>query len=104
MALFFNFSTPKPRKFQYRPMYYDERKERLEKMRAEAEAAAKRGEVRYSGLNRGFLFERRNNSKMKHTVLEKMSSLRFIIILLILLGILYFFMPELFSAFWKAKN
>ena len=102
MALFFNFSTPKPRKFQYRPMYYDERKERLEKMKAEV--AAKRGEARYSGLNRGFLSERRNNSKMKHTVLEKMSSLRFIIILLILLGILYFFMPELFSALWKAKN
>jgi hypothetical protein len=36
MALFFNFKASKPRQFNYRPMYYNERKERLEQMKARA--------------------------------------------------------------------
>ena len=105
MALFFNFNTPKPRQFQYRPLYYDERKERLEKMKAQAEAelAAEKNGTRHTGLQRGFLAERRTNSKLRHTALEKGSTLRFFIILLVLLGALYWFMPELFTTFWRGK-
>ena len=106
MALFFNFKTQKPKQFSYRPMYYDERKERLEQMkaRAEAELAADKKEAGYTGgLQKGFLTERRANSKMRHTSLEKISSLRFFIILLALLGILYWIMPEIFIAFWTRK-
>ena len=106
MGLFFNFNMPKPKQFNYRPLYYDERKERLEKMKAQAEAELtlkKDGEIRHSGLQKGFLYERRANSKMRHTSLEKGSTIRFFIILFILLGALYFFMPELFLDFWKSK-
>ena len=102
MALLFKFNTPKPKQFHYRPMYYDERKERLEKMKAEARAAEK--ESPYGNLQRGFLSERRNNSKMHKTSLEKKSALRFMVILLILLLFLYFLMPELFYAFWTTKD
>ncbi len=98
MALFFNlFNTPKPKQFNYRPVFYDERKERLEKMKAEAEAAGKRP---YTGLNKGFLSAQRKRKPS----LEKSSALRFFIILIVLLIILYFIMPEMFQAFWKAKN
>ena len=105
MALFFNFNMPKPKQFQYRPLYYDERKERLEKMKAQAEAelAAEKKGTRYTGLQRGFLAERRANSKLRHTALEKASTFRFVIILLVLLGALYWFMPELFTTFWKGN-
>ncbi len=104
MALFFNFNMPKPRQFHYRPLYYDERKERLEKMKAEAEAAVKKGNTQYTGLQRGFLSERRANSKMHKTSLEKKSALRFLIILLALLALLYLIMPEIFYDFWVNKG
>jgi hypothetical protein len=110
MALFFNFNMPKPRQFHYRPLYYDERKERLEKMKAQAEAelAAERerasNEVAYAGLQKGFLAERRANSKFHKVSLEKKSSLRFLIILIALLGLLYLIMPEIFYDFWVNKG
>lgn len=99
-----NFNTPKPRQFRYRPMYYDERKERLEKMKAQAEAEAEKntisGETTYAGLQKGFLAERRANSKFHKTSLEKKSAFRFLIILIALLGLLYWIMPEIFYEFW----
>lgn len=107
MALF-NFNTPKPRQFHYRPMYYDERKERLEKMkaRAEAEVSAEKSGTHYIGLQRGFLSERRENSKLKRSVLNKASIMRilwFLIILMIILGVFYILTPDLFLAFWNIK-
>ena len=102
MALLFKFNTPKPKQFHYRPMYYDERKERLEKMKAEARAAEK--ESSCGNLQKGFLNERRKSSKLHGASLEKKSALRFMVILLILLLILYFLMPELFYSFWATKD
>jgi len=100
-----NFTMPKPRQFHYRPRYYDERRERLEKIkaRAEAELAAEKKEAGYTGLEKGFLTERRTNSKLKRKSLEKQSALRYIIILAALLGLLYMIMPEFFIAFWTGK-
>jgi len=100
------FSRPeKPRQFHYQPRYYDERKERLEeiKARADAELAAKNKEVSKTGLQRGFLAERRANSKLRHSKFEKKSALRFIIILLAILGTFYMVSPEMFKAFWGIK-
>lgn len=106
MALLSNlFNTSKPRQFHYQPLYYDERKERLEKMKAEAAAAAgKNAEVGYAGLRRGFLTDRREKSKLKRVALEKASTFRFLMILIILLMILYFIMPEIFQALWRANG
>ncbi len=101
MALFFNFNTPKPRQFKYQPRFYDERKERLERMKAEAEAAGKSG---HTGLSKGFLSEQRAKSKLHKASYEKKSALRFLIILAILLLLLYLIMPEIFSEFWRSKN
>ena len=105
MSVFFNFKMPKPKQFEYRPRFYDERKERLEKMkaRAEAELAAEKDGTRYTGLQKGFLAENRANSKLKRTPLKEKSALRFIIILIAILGIFYFLAPDVFLAFWKIK-
>ena len=102
---FFNFSMPKPRQFQYRPRFYDERKERLEKMKAQAESelATEKREAGYTRLQKGFLTEMRANSKMKRKSLEKQSALRYIIILAAILGFLYLLVPDLFIAFWTGK-
>ena len=96
---------PKPRQFQYRPLYYDERKERIEKIKARAEAdfAAKKEGVKYTSLEKGFLTEQRANSKFSRKVLEQKSTFRFLIILAVLFGILYLLMPDLFIAMWKGK-
>ena len=101
----FNFSMPKPKQFQYTPRFYDERKERLEKMkaRAEAELAAEKNGESYTRLEKGFLTEMRANSKLKRKTLEKQSVLRYIIILAAILGLLYLIMPDLFVAFWTGK-
>ena len=106
MGLFFNFSMPKARQFNYKPWYYDERKERLEKMKAQAEAELalkKNGGTHHSNLEKGFLSDRRSKSKLHHTSLEKGSTIRFFIILIVLTGALYFFIPELFISFWKGN-
>jgi len=105
MAIF-NFNMPKPKPFHYSPRFYDERKERLEKIKARVEAelaAEKNGTTGYIGLQKGFLTEQRANSKLRRLNFEKKSSLRFLIILLAIVGLLYFVMPELFMVFWKGK-
>ena len=97
---------PKPRQFHYSPRFYDERRERLEKMKAKADAeiAAKKDNAGYAGLKKGFLNERRANSKLRHSSFEKKSALRFFIILLVLLVLAYLVLPEAFTIFWKSKN
>ena len=107
MALL-NFNAPKSRQFHYRPRFYDERKERLEKMkaRAESELAAEKSGAQYIGLQRGFLSERRENSKLQRATLKgasNMQTLRYLLILILLLGIFYILAPDLFMAFWKIK-
>ena len=99
---------PKPKQFNYRPMYYDERKERLDKMKARAaeEAAEKNNRAGYTGLERGFLAERRAESKYRRSELQAASTWRFLrlfLILLLLLMLTYFLAPEFFVAFWKIK-
>ena len=99
---------PKPRQFEYRPRYYDERKERLEKIkaRAEAELAVEKDAVQHTGLQKGFLAESRSNSKFSRTDIRKESSgrlMRYLIILIVILGLFYFIAPDVFKAFWKFK-
>jgi len=99
---------PKPRQFYYRPLYYDERKERLEqiKARAEAELANEKNRVHQTGLQKGFLAESRSNSKFSRTDIRSASSgrlMRYIIILIVILGLFYIIAPDVFMAFWKFK-
>ena len=99
---------PKPRQFNYRPLYYDERKERLEKIKARAEAEAsllvdRAGEecaVKYSGLEKGFITEARANSKKFSLNFEKTSVVRLLIVLAII-GLFYLLMPEFFTSIWR---
>lgn len=101
MAIFNLFNTAKPKQFNYRPLYYDERKERLEKMKAAAEAEAS-GKA-YHGLQRGFLKDQREQSKLRKARMEKGSILRWFIILLVILVAFYFIFPELFALILSGK-
>ena len=110
MIRFFNFNMPKPKQFNYRPLYYDERKERLENMKARAAAEYAAKNIVASGyagsLEKGFLTERRAESKFRHTELQSASTWRFVrlaVILVVLLSITYYLAPELFVAFWKIR-
>ena len=99
---------PKPKQFSYQPRYYDERKERLEKIkaRAEAELAAEKDRDHHNGLEKGFLAESRNNSKFNRDGINKEASgrlLRYLIILIAILGIFYLVAPDVFLAFWKFR-
>ena len=99
---------PKPRQFEYRPRFYDERKERLEKIkaRAEAELATEKDCVQHTGLQKGFLAENRSNSKFSRTDFRKESSgrlMRYVIIVTVILGLFYIIAPDVFLAFWKFK-
>ena len=97
MGLFTNFKTSKPKQFSYRPLYYDERKERLEKMKARAAA-----DGRHFGLEKGFLSEK----KARRTNLQDASMwriFRFLAILIVLLGIAYVVAPAMFLSFWNLK-
>ena len=99
---------PKPKQFYYRPRYYDERKERLEniKARAEAELAAEKDAVHRIGLQKGFLTESRTNSKFNRTDFREEASgrlIRYVIIVVVILGIFYLVAPDVFLAFWKFK-
>ena len=102
------FNTPKPKPFHYRPRYYDERKERLEKMKAQAKAEAdvEKSRVQYVGLQRGFLQETRESSKLRSGFLNRAANARFFryfLILLFLMGLFYFISPDVFKAFLKIK-
>jgi len=106
MGLF--YTPPKPRQFNYRPWFYDERKERLEEMKARAKADldAEKGEKQYTGLQRGFLAESRENSKIRRNMLKNGSNariFRYLLILIFLMGIFYVLSPEVFLAFWRFK-
>jgi len=96
-----NLNVPKPRQFNYRPRYYNERKERLANMKAQAESelALEKKKAGFTGnLQRGFLAENRAASKLHRRKYERKSALRFFIILLALLGILYVIAPDVFLA------
>ncbi len=105
MAIFFKFHTPKPKQFHYRPLYYDERKERLEKMKAQAEAEAKAGKSgRYIGLQKGFLSEHKAQSKGGKVILQQSSLIRLILIFVLVMITVYVISkvdPELFQLLIK---
>jgi hypothetical protein len=77
----FNFFTPKNRRFDYTPRYYDKRKERLEAIKK-----------KYDNPDRALIEERIRGRFQRHTRRENIfmkTSIRFIIILAVLLGITY---------------
>ena len=95
------FKNQKPKQFHYRPLYYDERKERLEQIKARAEA--EKNVSKNTNLQAGFLTERRNNSRLRRPTFEKKSNLRFLLILSLILGLFYFVAPEIFLIVFRFK-
>ncbi|MDR0814695.1 MAG: hypothetical protein LBN37_02970 [Bacteroidales bacterium] len=76
MAMLFNpFKMPKPRPFNYMPLYYDERKEQLEKLKEAAAADKSKPRV---NLQKGFLHDQRARNKSQ---LEKGSVIRWGVII-----------------------
>ena len=82
------FKTPQHRRFNYEPIYYDERKEKLEERirLIEQEHGLRSGEDYVPGIGKGSLskhFERKRKSK-------RYSSTRLIIIIIFLLFVSYY--------------
>jgi hypothetical protein len=94
MALF-SFNTPKPKRFEYRPLYYNERKERLEKMKAAAEAEIS-GKSSYETLQKGFLSKKLQKPK---TLLEKGFSFLRIVTIILLVVLFYVLAQEIYLLF-----
>ncbi len=85
MAIFNIFRTRKPRSFNYQPLYYNERKEKLQQriQEIEKEMQARKNGTYTSNISKGFI--------KKHEKRDKRSSnIRLLIILLILLAFFYF--------------
>nr|NQU93234.1 hypothetical protein [Bacteroidota bacterium] len=81
------FKRPKPKQFDYKPRYYDEEKERIEKRRKELENAGK-GDTAFlkSEIDRRWhRIDRKNREKSK-----RINLLVYLIIIAILLYFLFF--------------
>lgn len=85
MAIFQFFRREKPRRFDHRPRYYDERKERIQNMMADPDEI-KTGESYRAHLRRGW-------SKRRKTRVTSGSTLRVIALVIILVWLVdYFFL------------
>lgn len=80
------FKTPKNKQFNYSPRYYDERKERLEKILNENPDSK---EENYQGNNIRGQFK---SKFRKSTEKRRNSNLRMVVIIIILFIITYFFL------------
>lgn len=91
MAIF-NFNAPRPRQFNYKPRYYDERKERLNNMIAAAKAE-KEGKqdpnAAKNHLQPGFLREYRRLSKRGESKLKRASAIRVMMYMAVLAMLFY---------------
>jgi hypothetical protein len=91
MAMIFNpFRMQKPKQFNYMPLYYDERKEKLKKMQEEANA--KKDGVPRVNLRRGFLTEERSR---RRTQLVKGSLIRWTVILVTMILFFWILFPRI---------
>ncbi len=83
------FTTFKPRKFHYEPIYYDERKEKLDKIVKEAELDKKMTPEQRSvheGMLKGLYRDRKR--------VEKRSNILILIIILLFLGAIYYILTR----------
>ncbi len=85
MPIFNIFSTRKPRSFNYQPLYYNERKEKLQQriQGIEKEMQARKNGTYTSNISKGFI-------KKHEKCGQRSSNIRLLIILLILLAFFYF--------------
>ncbi len=90
MSVFKLFPTQKPKKFTYNPIFYDERKERLQKMieEAERESAGSSSEGSGARLEHGFIRQNLRKSKYRKNR-DRTSSLRIWISMILLLFLFY---------------
>lgn len=90
MSIFKLFPTQKAKKFVYNPVYYDERKERLQKMieEAENEASGVSREVGQNRLEHGFIKANLRKSKFKRQD-QRGSVLKMVLAVIVLLILFY---------------
>ncbi|MDR1672495.1 MAG: hypothetical protein LBS09_03385 [Bacteroidales bacterium] len=93
MALF-SFNAPKPKRFSYRPLYYSERKERLEKMKAAAESEISGKSC--VNLQKGFLSKNRPKPR---TLMEKGFYFLRIVTIILLVVLFYILAQEIYLLF-----
>lgn len=89
----FNFNAPRPRQFNYQPRYYDERKERLQNMIAEAKAEKEGRQAAGHGLQPGFLRQAQQQSR-RTSRLKRNSSMRLMLTMGILTFLFYMYLGD----------
>lgn len=77
------FNTPKPRRFNYIPMYYDEKKEALEERirEIEKEMGVEHGKTYVPGIRKGSMRRKFDRRQLRR---EKQSNIRLIVIIIFL--------------------
>lgn len=78
------FNTYKPRKFDYKPLYYNEEKEKAEQRKRQLNEEYVPGDIIKSGMskNRGRIEERRKSYKSKR--------MRFVVMIVLAAALIYF--------------
>ncbi|GCD78630.1 hypothetical protein JCM31826_21120 [Thermaurantimonas aggregans] len=89
MSKFIFFRTPKPKGFSYKPLYYDESKERIEKLKKQLSDAES---IDAADVNREALrIELRHNIQRLRNTKPRSASMQNIRLLLILMALLFLF-------------
>jgi cytochrome c-type biogenesis protein CcmH/NrfG len=87
------FKTPKPRKFEYKPRFYDPKKEELEQLKA------KYGPIEGNSYNRRINFRQAMQEKKDEKIKKPIPITKIILIAAVLMIALYFLLT--FVETWK---
>lgn len=99
MSKFIFFRTPKPKGFSYKPLYYDESKERIENLKKQLQATGSSGseEVDREALR----IQLRNNiQRLRHTkpISSSMQNIRLLLILIALLFLFWYLLKPVINS------
>ncbi len=97
MSKFIFFRTPKPKGFHYKPLYYNERKERIEQLKKELDSE----KINQDKLNREELRIRLNSNfkRLRNTRSSPTSgqNIRLLVILFALIALFWYLMKPILS-------
>lgn len=97
MSKFIFFRTPKPKGFNYIPLYYNERKERIEQLKKDLEA--ERSTVNNSNIDELRVQLRSNFKRLRNTrpTPSTGQNIRLILIIVGLIFLFWYLMKPIFS-------
>lgn len=97
MNKFIFFRTPKPKGFSYKPLYYNETKERIEKLKKELEAADSHADSSNNEELRIKLRENFNRLRQTKATATSAQNSRLLLIIIALLILFWYLLKPLLS-------